>query len=308
MKHALTHRRTNRRVRSVIDLIGNTPMVRLRSIGRDLPKKVELYVKLEYFNPGGSVKDRSAWQMFRDAIHDGRLTREKILIDSTSGNTGVAFSMIGAALGYRVHLVMPKNVSQARKDICETYGSHIIYSDPMEQSDGAIRLVKEIVEQDVASGEGRYFYPDQYANPSNPKGHYLSTGPEIWEATSGRVTHFVAGLGTSGTIMGTGRRLRVYNPDIKIIGVEPDDSFHGLEGLKHMESSIVPKIFNRDELDEVKGISTDAGWNMTERLASEEGIFVGHSAGAALAAAVEVAETLEEGVVVAIMPDHADRY
>ena len=308
MKHVLAHRRTSRRVRSVVDLIGNTPLVRLRAIGRELPEGVEVYVKLEYFNPGGSVKDRAAWQMIRDAIHDGRLTRDKILIDSTSGNTGVAYSMICAALGYRVHLVMPSNVSQARKDIAEAYGTHIIYSDPLEQSDGAIRLVRQIVEEDEASGTHQYFYPNQYANPSNPKAHYLTTGPEIWEATEGRVTHFVAGLGTTGTIMGTGRRLKVYNPAIQIIGVEPDDAFHGLEGLKHMPSSIVPAIYKPDELDALMGITTDEGWDMTERLAHEEGIFVGHSGGAALAAAMKLAQEARRGVFVALLPDHADRY
>lgn len=308
MKHVLAHRRSSRRVRSIVDLIGNTPLVRVRAIERGLPDGVELFAKLEYFNPGGSVKDRAAWQMIRDAIADGRLTRDKILIDSTSGNTGVAYAMIGAALGYRIHLVMPSNVSQARKDIAEAFGTHIIYSDPLEQSDGAIRLVRQIVEEDQKSSNPRYFYPDQYSNTSNPRAHYLTTGPELWEATAGRITHFVAGLGTTGTIMGTGRRLRIYNPDIKIIGVEPDDAFHGLEGLKHMASSIVPPIYRPEELDALVRVTTEAGWSMTERLAREEGLFVGQSSGAALAAALDLARTLERGVVVALLPDHADRY
>ncbi len=308
MKHVLAHRRSSRRVRSIVDLIGNTPLVRVRAIERGLPDGVELFAKLEYFNPGGSVKDRAAWQMIRDAIADGRLTRDKILIDSTSGNTGVAYAMIGAALGYRIHLVMPSNVSQARKDIAEAFGTHIIYSDPLEQSDGAIRLVRQIVEEDQKSSNPRYFYPDQYSNTSNPRAHYLTTGPELWEATAGRITHFVAGLGTTGTIMGPGRRLRIYNPDIKIIGVEPDDAFHGLEGLKHMASSIVPPIYRPEELDALVRVTTEAGWSMTERLAREEGLFVGQSSGAALAAALDLARTLERGVVVALLPDHADRY
>ncbi len=308
MKHVLAHRRSSRRVRSIVDLIGNTPLVRVRAIERGLPDGVELFAKLEYFNPGGSVKDRAAWQMIRDAIADGRLTRDKILIDSTSGNTGVAYAMIGAALGYRIHLVMPSNVSQARKDIAEAFGTHIIYSDPLEQSDGAIRLVRQIVEEDQKSSNPRYFYPDQYSNTSNPRAHYLTTGPELWEATAGRITHFVAGLGTTGTIIGTGRRLRIYNPDIKIIGVEPDDAFHGLEGLKHMASSIVPPIYRPEELDALVRVTTEAGWSMTERLAREEGLFVGQSSGAALAAALDLARTLERGVVVALLPDHADRY
>ncbi|MBH23085.1 MAG: cysteine synthase [Myxococcales bacterium] len=296
------------RVRSAVELIGNTPLVRLRSITRDLPPKVEVYAKLEYFNPGGSVKDRAAWQMVRDAIADGRLTDDKTLIDSTSGNTGVAYAMIGAALGLSVSLVMPENVSQARKDIARAYGTHIIFSDPMESSDGAIRLVRQLVAEDKASGANRYFYPNQYANPGNPKAHYLTTAPEIWEQTGGRVTHFVTGLGTSGTIMGTGRRLKAYNPDIQVIGAQPTDSFHGLEGWKHMESSIQPQIFHPGELDDMLYIDTDDGWDMTERLAREEGIFVGHSGGGSLVAALEVASQLEEGVVVTLFPDHADRY
>ncbi len=308
MRHTLASRRRSRRVSSVAELVGNTPLVRIRNIARDLPEGVQILAKLEYFNPGGSVKDRAALRMMRTAINDKRLTRQKTLIDSTSGNTGVAYSMLGAALGYDIHLVMPENVSQARKDISEGFGTHIIYSDPLESSDGAIRQAKDIVTQDKESGKQQYFYPDQYANPGNPGAHYRSTAPEIWEATRGTLTHFIAGLGTSGTIMGTGRRLKIYNPDIQIVGVEPDDSFHGLEGLKHMPSSIVPAIYNADELDELRRIDTDEGWDMTERLAREEGLLVGYSAGAAMVAALQIGRTLTRGTLVTIFPDHADRY
>ncbi|MEL6181745.1 MAG: cysteine synthase family protein, partial [Myxococcota bacterium] len=299
---------TPSRVQSAVELIGNTPLVRIRSITRELPPNVEVYAKLEYFNPGGSVKDRAAWQMVQDALADGRLTEDKTLIDSTSGNTGVAYAMIGAALGLQVSLVMPENVSQARKDIARAYGTHIIFSDPMESSDGAIRLVRQLVADDQASGQHRYFYPNQYANPANPKAHYLTTGVEIWQQTQGRITHFVTGLGTSGTIMGTGRRLKAYNPNIQVIGAQPSDAFHGLEGWKHMDSSIKPAIYQPDELDGMLFIDTDDGWDMTERLAREEGIFVGHSGGGSLVAALDIAQQLEEGVIVTLFPDHADRY
>lgn len=307
-RHTLAPRRRSIRVRSVADLVGNTPLVRIRNITRHLPPEVKIYAKLEYFNPGGSVKDRAALQMLRDAHAQGKLADGKELIDSTSGNTGVAYSMLGAALGEKVNLVMPSNVSQARKDISEAFGTNIIYSDPLESSDGAIRMAKSLVKQDQETGENKYFYPDQYANPGNPRGHFRTTAPEIWKATRGEVTHFIAGLGTSGTIMGTGRRLKLYNPDIQIIGVEPDDSFHGLEGLKHMPSSIVPPIYNAEELDDLLRIDTDAGWDMTEQLAREEGMLVGYSAGAALSAALQVAEKLTRGTIVTLFPDHADRY
>lgn len=294
-------------VPSVTRLVGNTPLVRIRNIGAEL-RGVELYAKLEYFNPGGSVKDRAALQMVLDAQADGRLTRDKILIDSTSGNTGVAYSWIGAALGYRVALVMPENVSAARKQISTAFGAEIIYSDPMEGSDGAIRLVKKLVEADPE----RYFYPDQYANESNPRAHYLTTGKEIIEQTGGRVTHFVCGLGTSGTAMGTSRRLKEYRRDIVTVALQPAEPMHGLEGLKHMPSSLVPPIFHPEELDEVIDVGTDEGWDMTDRLAAEEGLLVGHSGGAAMAGALRLAsraaEAGEKAVVVTLFLDRADRY
>ncbi|MGB5811363.1 MAG: cysteine synthase family protein, partial [Polyangiales bacterium] len=292
-----------RRMESVVEAVGNTPLVRLRNIEKESPG-VRLYLKLEYANPGGSVKDRPARQMMLDAIEDGRLTTDKVLIDATSGNTGVAYSLFGAAMGYRIALVMPSNVSKARKDITEAFGTEIIYSDPMEGSDGAIRQVRRL----VAEQPDRYFYPDQYSNPSNPRAHYLGTGQEILDQVGDEITHFVAGLGTSGTCMGTTRRLREHPRKIECIAIEPAEALHGLEGLKHMESSIVPEIFDRSVPDEILPVGTDAGWDMSDRLAAEEGLHVGHSTGANVAGAVEVAKRVEEGCIVAIACDRGDRY
>jgi cysteine synthase B len=292
---------------SVAAAVGNTPLVRIRSIGRHLDG-VRLHAKLEWFNPGGSVKDRAALQMIRDAQAGGRLEPGKTLIDSTSGNTGVAYAMLGAALGLRVSLVMPSNVTPARKHVARAYGAELIESDPMEGSDGAIRLVRALVAKDP----GRYFYPDQYSNPSNPLAHYLGTGPEIWEQTRGEVTHFVCGIGTSGTVMGTRRRLKELRKEIQVVAVEPEEPMHGLEGLKHMPSSIVPAIYDEASLDAKLSVGTDEGWDMAERLCREEGLPVGHSSGAAMAGALRVAEGLasrgQRGVVVTLFPDRADRY
>jgi cysteine synthase B len=288
---------------SIVEAVGNTPLVRLRSLEKEAPG-VKIYVKLEYANPGGSVKDRPARQMMLDAIEDGRLTNDKILIDATSGNTGVAYSLFGAAMGYRIQLVMPSNVSKARKDITQAFGTEIIYSDPMEGSDGAIRKVREL----VAENPDRYFYPDQYSNPSNPRAHYLGTGAEILEQVGDEVTHFVAGLGTSGTCMGTTRRLREHSRKIECIAVEPAEALHGLEGLKHMASSIVPEIFDPNLPDEILPVGTEAGWDMSDRLAAEEGLHVGHSTGANVAGALQIAKRIEEGCIVAIACDRGDRY
>ncbi len=292
-----------RKMESIVEAVGNTPLVRLRSIEKETPG-VKIYLKLEYANPGGSVKDRPALQMMLDAIENGTLTADKILIDATSGNTGVAYSLFGAALGYRVALVMPSNVSQARKDITQAFGTEIIYSDPMEGSDGAIRKTREL----VAADPDRYFYCDQYSNPSNPRAHYLGTGQEILDQVGDEITHFVAGLGTSGTCMGTTRRLREHSRKIECIALEPAEALHGLEGLKHMESSIVPEIFDPAVPDEILPVSTDDGWDMSDRLAAEEGLHVGHSTGANVAGALEVAKRVEEGCVVAIACDRGDRY
>ena len=291
----------------ITDLIGDTPIVRLHTFERDTPG-VELWAKCEFFNPGGSVKDRAATQMIRDAIRTGALAPGKTIIDSTSGNTGVAYSLIGGALGYPVTLVMPANVSWARRKITEAFGTKLIFSDPMEGSDGAIRLCRKIVDENP----GLYFYPDQYSNGSNPLGHYNTTGREIWEQTEGRVTHFVTGIGTTGTVMGTGRRLKEYSRDIKVYAVEPSDALHGLEGLKHMASSLVPPIYHPDELDGVLAMDTDEAWDVSERLAKHEGLLVGHSSGASLAGGLRLARDLVEagrpGVIVTLFPDRAERY
>ena len=297
----------SRRLSSIIDAVGNTPLVRLEKVARTAPS-VEVYVKLEYMNPGGSVKDRPALRMMQDAIKDGRLTSDKILIDSTSGNTGVAYSLVGAALGYRVQLVMPKNVTKARKDITQAFGTELIFSDPMEGSDGAIRLVRKI----VAENPDKYFYPDQYSNPSNPLAHYHGTGVEILNALGDRITHFVTSLGTSGTMMGTTRRLHEHTRRVHCVAAEPAEALHGLEGLKHMASSIVPKIYDPNLPDEIMPVSTEDGWDMSDRVAAEEGLPIGHSTGANIFAAVKIAERLHKeqggGCVVTIACDRSDRY
>jgi cysteine synthase B len=293
----------HRRIDSIVEAVGDTPLVRLREIEKDCPG-VELYLKLEYANPGGSVKDRPALQMMKDAIADGRLTKDKILIDATSGNTGVAYSLFGAALGYRVQLVMPSNVSRARRDITQAFGTELIASDPMEGSDGAIRLVREIVAKDP----DRYFYPDQYSNPSNPRAHYLGTGREILEQVGDRITHFVTGLGTSGTMMGTTRRLKEHARPIRCIAAEPEDALHGLEGLKHMASSIVPNIYDAGVPDEILPVGTEAGWDMAERVARDEGLHIGHSSGGNVWAALEIGKRIGKGCVVTIAADRGDRY
>ncbi len=292
-----------RKMESIVEAVGNTPLVRLRAMEKESPG-VKIYLKLEYANPGGSVKDRPARQMMVDAIEDGRLTSDKILIDATSGNTGVAYSLLGAAMGYRIALVMPSNVSKARKDIIEAFGTEIIYSDPMEGSDGAIREVRRL----VAEEPDRYFYPDQYSNPSNPRAHYLGTGQEILDQVGDEITHFVASLGTSGTCMGTTRRLREHSRKIECIALEPAEALHGLEGLKHMGSSIVPEIFDPKVPDEILPVGTETSWDMSDRLAAEEGLHVGYSTGANVAGVLEVAKRIEEGCIVTIACDRGDRY
>lgn len=297
----------SRQLSSVIDGIGQTPLLRLKKVAAHVPD-VEVYVKLEFMNPGGSVKDRPALRMIQDAIADGRLTKDKILIDATSGNTGVAYSMIGAAMGYRVRLVMPKNVTQARKDITQAYGTELVFSSPMEGSDGAIRLVRKLVSEEP----DKYFYSDQYSNPSNPLAHYYGTGQEILDAVGDRITHFVAALGTSGTAMGTTRRLHEHHRKIHCVAAEPAEAMHGLEGLKHMASSIVPPIYDPTTVDEILPITTDEGWDMAEKCAELEGLYIGHSAGANVAAAVKLAERAQReqggGCVVTVACDRGDRY
>lgn len=297
----------SRRLGNILDGIGNTPLFRLKKVTAHVPD-VEVYVKLEFMNPGGSVKDRPALRMVQDAIEDKRFSSDRILIDATSGNTGVAYSMIGAAMGFKVQLVLPKNASQARKDITQAYGTELIFSSPMEGSDGAIRLVRKIVSENPE----KYFYPDQYSNPSNPLAHYYGTGQEILDALGDRITHFVAALGTSGTAMGTTRRLHEHHRKIYCVAAEPAEAMHGLEGLKHMASSIVPGIYDPTTPDEILPIATEAGWEMSERVAEQEGLFVGHSGGANIAAAIMLAERAQKeqggGCVVTVACDRGDRY
>jgi len=289
---------------SILELIGNTPLVEIRRVRDGIAEGVRLFGKLEGFNPGGSVKDRPAARMIQEGIRQGKLIPGKTILDSTSGNTGIGLAMVGAALGYPVTLVMPENVSRERKQVVAAFGATIIYSDPLEGSDGAIRLCRKI----LAADPERYFKPDQYNNEANPLAHYETTGPEIWRQTEGRVTHFVAGLGTSGTIMGTGRYLKEQNPAVQIVAAEPEDSFHGLEGLKHMATSIVPGIYRETELDLKLGIATDEAYDMVYRLGREEGLLVGQSCGAAYVAALQVARTLLEGTIVVLFADFGDRY
>ena len=292
---------------SILDYIGNTPLFRFCGITRHL-NTVEMYAKAEYLNPGGSVKDRAAVSMILEGEKSGELTPDKIILDSTSGNTGIAYAMIGAARGYKVKLVMPGNVSPERKQIVEMYGGEVVTSDPLLGSDGAILLAREIYNQSPE----KYFKPDQYNNEANVLAHYNGTGPEIWRQTRGRVTHFLATIGTSGTLMGTSRFLKEKNPNIQCIAVEPDSPFHGIEGLKHMASSIKPGIYSEGGYDFKVPVSTEDAWDMQNRLAKEDGIFVGISAGAAVHASLHLSEELnaagEEAVVVSILCDRGDRY
>ncbi|HEY7189130.1 MAG TPA: cysteine synthase family protein [Vicinamibacterales bacterium] len=286
----------------MIDLIGSTPLIRLSSFEADL-KNVELYAKAEWRNPGGSVKDRAAARMIADGERSGALTRDKIIIDATSGNTGIAYAMIGAARGYRVRLCVPANVTPERKRILQAFGAEVVYTDPMQGSDGAIIRVKQMYEE----SPGLYFYPDQYNNPGNWRAHYDTTGPEILEQTGGRITHFVAGLGTSGTFVGAGRKLREVNASIKLISIQPDSPLHGLEGLKHMQTAIVPGIYDPSLADEDLGIGTEEAFDVTRRLA-KEGLFVGISSGANLAGALHVARRTSDAVFVIVFPDGGEKY
>jgi cysteine synthase B len=294
-------------VESVARLVGATPLVRLRRIGADLPG-VRIFAKCEFANPGGSVKDRPALRMIEAALADGRLGRGRTLVDSTSGNTGVAYAWICAALGVPCALVMPSNVSAARQRIARAFGAELVFSDPLEGSDGAIRRVRSLVEAEP----DRWFYPDQYGNEENPRAHEHGTAVEIAEALDGAVAAFAAGIGTGGTAMGTSRGLRRLAPGVRCYAVEPAEPLHGLEGLKHMASSIVPAIYREAELDGKIELPTAEGWEMADRLGREEGLRVGHSSGAAVAGALVVARRMaeagERGNVVTVLPDRADRY
>jgi cysteine synthase B len=295
--------RAQKRGATVLDLIGNTPLLRLRRFETGLPN-VELYGKAEWFNPGGSVKDRPAANMVKEGWRSGALRPGKTLLDATSGNTGIAYAMIGASEGFPVRLCVPSNVTIERKRLLHAYGADLIFTDPMDGSDGAIREAR----RQVAMNPDVYFYPDQYNNSANWRAHYETTGPEILAQTEGRITHFVAGLGTTGTFMGTGRRLRETDPSIKLISFQPDSPLHGLEGLKHMETAIVPGIYDPSLADEDMRVSTEDAYTMVRRLAREEGLLVGISGGAALAAALKVAGDVPNAVIVTIFPDSADKY
>jgi S-sulfo-L-cysteine synthase (O-acetyl-L-serine-dependent) len=287
---------------SLLDLIGNTPLIKLANLVEN--PRVEIYGKAEWANPGGSVKDRPALNMILEGERSGALTRDKTIIDATSGNTGIAYAMIAAARGYRVKLCLPKNASEERKRILGAYGVELVLTDPLAGSDGAILAVREI----VAADPDKYFYPDQYNNPANWRAHYETTGVEIFEQTGGRVTHFVAGLGTSGTFVGAGRRLRELKPEVKLVSMQPDSPFHGLEGLKHMETSIVPGIYDPTIADEEIEVDTEEAHAMVKRLARREGWFVGISSAANVVAAMRVAERIDEGVIVTILSDDASKY
>src|SRR5213594_204668 len=291
-------------VPSALQLVGNTPLIEIRRTRDGVAPAVRILGKLEGFNPGGSVKDRPALKMIQDGLARGALRPGKTIMDSTSGNTGIALAMIGAALGYPVELVMPSNVSVERKHIIGAFGAKVTFSDPLEGSDGAIRLCREILQENPE----KYFKPDQYFNPMNPQAHYETTGPEIYRQTQGEITHFIAGIGTGGTIMGAGRFLKEKNPRIRVIAVEPDDALHGLEGLKHMASSIVPGIYHEQELDEKIPVSTEDAYAMVYRLSQEEGILVGQSSGAAMHASLQVARKLRSGTLVVVFPDFGDKY
>jgi S-sulfo-L-cysteine synthase (O-acetyl-L-serine-dependent) len=288
---------------SVLDMIGRTPLVRLHQFERETPG-VELYAKAEWQNPGGSVKDRAAARMILEGEASGRLTHDKVILDATSGNTGIAYAMVGAARGYKVMLCMPENASPERKLILRALGAELVLTSPLESTDGAIREARRLHAEDP----DRYFYPDQYSNDGNWRAHYDTTAPEIIEQTSGRLTHFVAGLGTSGTFVGTGRRLRRFNPAIRLISFQPEGPFHGLEGLKHMESAIVPAIYDPSLADADLRIETERAYRMVRRLAREEGLLAGISSGAAVAAMLDVAKTIDRGIIVTVFPDGAEKY
>jgi cysteine synthase B len=293
---------------SIESLIGNTPLLGFQRLTAHLPDDISVFAKAEWTNPGGSVKDRAAASIIRAAEASGRLRPGVTLLDSTSGNTGIAYAMLGAARGYAVRLFVPANVSPERIAILRAYGAELVLTDPLEGSDGAIRAVREL----AAAEPDRYFYADQYNNPANWQAHYRTTGVEIWQQTHGQVTHFVAGLGTSGTLMGTGRRLKAYDPRVQIIALQPDSPFHGLEGLKHMPTAIRPGIYDEALPDAQIAVSTEDTHVMIRRLAREEGYLVGISAAAAMVGALRVAEQLAErgqsGTVVTLFPDSAAKY
>jgi len=287
----------------LVQCVGNTPLLELSRIAAEVAP-VRIFGKAEWFNPGGSVKDRPALNMILDGEASGKLTRDKVLLDATSGNTGIAYAMLGATLGYKVKLCVPKNMSIIRRRILTSYGAELVLTDPTRGSDGAIEKAREL----YAAEPHKYYYPDQYSNNANWRAHYETTAPELLEQTGGDITHFIAGLGTSGTFMGTGKRLREEKPDIRLISFQPDGPMHGLEGLKHMPTSIVPEIYDEARADENRWVRTEDAQAMCRRLAKEEGLLVGMSAGAAVACALDVARTLKSGMIVTILCDSAHKY
>jgi S-sulfo-L-cysteine synthase (O-acetyl-L-serine-dependent) len=292
--------------KSLLECIGNTPLLRLERVGTDFPN-VDFCAKAEWFNPGGSVKDRPALSMIQAGLKSGALTAGKTIIDATSGNTGIAYAMIGAALGYPVKLCLPDSASHERKRILAAFGAELVMTPGDEATDGAIRKVHEI----VAADPQKYFYPDQYSNPANWQAHYHGTANEIWNQTEGRITHFVAGLGTSGTFVGTTRRLRELNPKIRCISLQPDGPFHGLEGWKHMETALVPSIYDATLADEDLEVSTEESYRVVKRLAREEGLLVSPSAAAALSGCFQVAKSIprdQHSVIVTVFADSASKY
>ena len=290
-------------INSIVELIGNTPLIELNGF-KELSSDKRIFVKAEWFNPGGSIKDRAALSMINDGITSKRLTSNKTIMDSSSGNTAIAYAMIGAALGFKVELVTPENINVERKKTLQAYGAKIIYSSPFEGSDGAIIEARKLAK----NFPDKYFMSDQYNNKANPNAHYKTTGPEIWEQTNHEITHFISGIGTSGTAMGTSKFLKEKNKKIKTIGVQPDDSLHGLEGLKHIPSSIVPGIYNEDQLDEIYWANTEKSYEVMEKLVKLEGMFVGHSGGAVVLAALEELEMVDKATIVCVIPDGGYRY
>ncbi len=289
--------------RTVLERIGNTPLIRLQRIAAATPN-VEIFGKAEYFNPGGSVKDRPAWNMIREGEKSGKLRPGGAIIDATSGNTGIAYAMIGAVRGYRVKLFLPENASPERKKILRAYGAELVLTDAGEQTDGAIRACQA----ECRAHPDRYFYPDQYGNPANWQAHYKTTGPEILRRSGGRLTHFISGLGTSGTMMGVGRFLRERAPHTQLVSMQPATPLHGLEGLKHMATSIKPGIYDDSVAHESVFVETEDAYETVKRLAREEGLMVGISSGANVAAALRLAQTIESGVIVTVLCDGADKY
>ncbi len=310
LTHPLTHSRGHQvgrhasRTRSLADLVGHTPLIRLQHVTRYLPQTVEVYAKAEWFNPSGSIKDRPALAIIQAAEASGELTRQKTLLDSTSGNMGIAYATLAGPKGYPVRLVLPENVSPERIEILRALGADLTFSPALEGSDGAMAVARAL----AAEQPDVYFYANQYDNPANWLAHYHTTGPEVIHQTRGRVTHFVAGLGTSGTLMGAGRALKAHNPRIQLVAVQPASPLHGIEGLKHMPSAQKPGIYVPALADQSLAVSTEDAYAATRRLAREEGLFTGVSSGAALSAALRVAETLSEGVVVAVFPDAGYKY